>query len=53
MFENEHDQNWNHMHTDQHLVHLGIVTLNAFACIIIVCLVSGLTRASLFQFVRI
>jgi hypothetical protein len=23
MFENEHDQNWNHMHTDQHLVHLA------------------------------
>ncbi|KAK4583300.1 hypothetical protein RGQ29_026191 [Quercus rubra] len=23
MFENEHDQNWNHMHTDQHLMHLA------------------------------
>jgi hypothetical protein len=31
MFENEHDQNWNHMHaTEQRFMHLGIMTLNAF-----------------------
>ncbi|KAI4349171.1 hypothetical protein L6164_009800 [Bauhinia variegata] len=23
LFDSEHDQNWNHMHTDQHYVHLG------------------------------
>lgn len=28
-FENEDDQNWNHMHMEQHFVHLGILTLNA------------------------
>lgn len=30
MFESGHDQNWNHMHTEQPYANMGIVTYNAF-----------------------
>lgn len=30
MFESDPDQNWNHMQTQQHYMHLGIVTVAKF-----------------------
>lgn len=32
MFESGHDQNWNHLHTEQPYANLGTETFNIFNC---------------------